>query len=258
MLTIFLAFSGIRVRAGTSTATVTVVVAAPYVTGILPYNLPQATPTNITITGNGFENSSGITVLSVTFTGTHQYTVTSGCKALSPTEITCTTPPLDSGTYTIIVNFSNGQSSTPAFAGSNTIVVYLLATPTPSLTPTATASATPTATVTPSPALSPTVSPSPSTSPSPSFTASPSPSSSPSKPNPPTSSGGFFGSITHAVSSAGHAIGSGVKSITTFVARHVVVVSSSMIIIIIVLIIVLLLSKRKKKEDDEPKSRIRL
>ena len=222
------ASQGIRTVTAT-TATLSIVVPKPYITGLTPSTIQAYGTAVITVSGGGF-SSGDYTIQAVTIGRSPAASFTVD----SPDTLTVVTPLLASGTYDIVATTSTGLVSQPASPGDNVLTV-LAASPTPTSSP----STTPVASASSSPAVSPaaTVSPQPS----------------------PTAQRTPFSPLKHHRTPSG-GIGAIVHTVTTFIThfvQHHVIIASSLVIVILLLLLVLLLAKRRKRKPDL-ESRLRL
>ena len=215
------ASQGIRTVAA-ATATLSIVVPKPYITGLTPSTIQAYGTAVITVSGGGF-SSGDYTIQAVTIGRSPAASFTVD----SPDMLTVVTPLLASGTYDIVATTSTGLVSQAAAPGDNTLTV-LAASPTPA----------------PSPSATPLASASPSLSPGPSATVSP-------QPSPTAKRSPSRAPIHHRTPSGG--IGAIVHTVTTFIThfvQHHVIIASSLVIVILLLLIVLLLAKRRKRKPD--------
>lgn len=224
LLSAVLLAAGSPVRA--NTATLSVVVPRPYVTGLTPNTIRADGTAVVAVSGTGF-TSDVYTIEHVTMDGIPAASFT----VEGPDSLFFVTPLLAPASYDVVLTTSTGLVSQPVAPGDNVLsVVAGAASPTPS--PSA------------SPAL---LQATPSASPSPSPTATPTPVSHPHRTTP---------HVPARRRTPSSGVGAVITSVTYFVQHHVVIVSSIVIVLLLLLVALLLAKRRKKKPDLE--SRIKL
>lgn len=231
LLSVVLLTAGSPVRA--NTATLSVIVPKPYISGITPSTVRPYGTAVITVYGSGF-TSAVYTIQHVLLNGSPAASFT----VESADALTLVTPLLAPGTYSVVLTTSTGLASQPAQPGENVLTVV-----------SASASPTPSPTLTPVPALQ--GSPSPPPSPSASPNASPTPVPHASHHHPGSSHGS-----RHVIKPSG-GLSAVATVVTRFIQHHIIISISSLVIVILVLLIALLLSKRRKRKADL-ESRLRL